>query len=108
MKENLLKIINHYGLDKQLKYIHSEYFELDEAIIKAEQFEPKSFIQLNANINNYVEHVAEEIADVMVMLKQFQYYYGIEDSTIEITMGRKIGRQLQRIDSENAIQERNN
>lgn len=27
MKEDLLKIINHYGLMKQLKYIHSEYLE---------------------------------------------------------------------------------
>ena len=33
MKEDLIKIINYYGEDKQLKYIHSEYFELDEAII---------------------------------------------------------------------------
>ena len=33
MKKELLEIINNYGIDKQLKYIHSEYFELDEAII---------------------------------------------------------------------------
>ena len=34
MEEQLKKIINHYGISKQLKYIHSEYFELDEAIMK--------------------------------------------------------------------------
>lgn len=28
MKENLLKIINHYGLSPQLKYFQSEVFEL--------------------------------------------------------------------------------
>ena len=36
MKSDLLKIINHYTLMKQLKYIHSEYFELDEAIVQRE------------------------------------------------------------------------
>lgn len=36
MKEDLLKIINYYGINKQLKYIHSEYFELDEAIFGIE------------------------------------------------------------------------
>ena len=101
MKEDLIKIINHYGINNQLKYIHSEYFELDEAIIKAEQFEPKSFIQLNVNVENYINHIAEEIADVMVMLRQFQYYYGISDEQIEDVMKYKIDRQIKRIESEN-------
>ena len=100
MKENLLNIISHYGIDKQLKYIHSEYFELDEAIIKAEKFEPQTFIELNVNTSVYISHIAEEIADVMVMLKQFQYYYKIEDKTIEDIMKQKIERQLERIDKE--------
>ena len=89
MKEDLLKIVNHYGLKHQLKYIHSEYFELDEAIL------------------NYItrdedrEHIAEELSDCFVMLKQFQYYYGIEDKDIERIMKYKIDRQLKRIDEEN-------
>lgn len=89
MKEDLLKIINHYGINKQLKYIHSEYFELDEAIL------------------NYItrdedrEHIAEELSDCFVMLKQFQYYYGIEDKDIERIMKSKIDRQLGRIEKEN-------
>ena len=33
MDEKLRKIINHYGMDKQLKYFQSEVFELNEAII---------------------------------------------------------------------------
>ena len=89
MKEDLLKIINHYGINKQLKHIHSEYFELDEAIL------------------NYItrdedrEHIAEELSDCFVMLKQFQYYYGIEDKDIERIMKYKIDRQLGRIEKEN-------
>ena len=34
MNEKLRKIINHYGIDKQLKYFQSEVFELNEAIIR--------------------------------------------------------------------------
>ena len=89
MKEDLLKIINTYGIENQLKYIHSEYYELDEAIL------------------NYItrdedrEHIAEELSDCFVMLKQFQYYYGIPDEEIERIMKYKIDRQLKRIDDEN-------
>lgn len=96
MKEDLLKIINHYGIDKQLKYIHSEYFELDESIFDYE----KMIFWGNGEANSFVRHIAEEIADVMVMLKQFQYYYDIEDSEIEKIMEEKIDRQLGRMESD--------
>ena len=88
MKEDLLKIINTYGIENQLKYIHTEYYELDEAIL------------------NYItrdkdrEHIGEELSDCFVMLKQFQYYYGIPDEEIERIMKYKIKRQLERIDKE--------
>lgn len=93
MKDKLLKIINHYGINKQLKYIHSEYFELDEAIMNYEWAESEYGRCKNDNI-------AGEIADCLVMLKQFQYYYGIEDKQIEDIMNFKIDRQLERIKNE--------
>lgn len=94
MKDKLLKIINRYGIDKQLKYIHSEYFELDEAILDCKKDEYERFDYDKAL------HVAEEIADVMVMLKQFQYNYGFTDDYIENIMNYKIDRQLERIEVE--------
>ena len=101
MKEDLLKIINHYTLMKQLKYIHSEYFELDEAIIDYQNsgwdFDYEDAQELE---KKYSTHIAEEIADIMVMLKQFQYYYDISDEEIEDIMKYKIQRQLERIESE--------
>ena len=106
MKEDLLKIINYYGVMKQLKYFQSEVFELNEAIIKAEQFKPKSMIQLNASLNDYVEHIAEEIADVEVMLNQFKEYYGITYEQILVIMQHKIDRQLERIKSEKINEEK--
>ena len=102
MKDKLLEIINHYGIDKQLKYIHSEYFELDEAIMDYRY----SGVDFNYDEEardiekEYIHHIAEEIADVMVMLKQFQYYYGISDEKIEKIMKEKVDRQLERIKDE--------
>ena len=98
MKDKLLQIINHYGLDKQLKYIHSEYFELDEAIINYVDDECNYYSEVE---NSHLRKIAGEIADVMVMLKQFQYYFDIEDKQIEEIMNYKIDRQLQRIEEEN-------
>lgn len=47
-----------------------------------------------------IEHIAEEIADCTVMLKQFQYYYGIEDKEIEEVMKYKVERTIKRIENE--------
>ena len=97
MKEQLKEIIEYYGIDKQLKYIHSEYFELDEAIIN--YFNDETYYD-EIDISDK-KHIAEEIADIMVMLKQFQYYFDIDDKQIEDTMKFKIDRQLERIKNGN-------
>lgn len=97
MKEDLLKIINHYGIEKQLKYFQSEVFELNEAIIKmnnTNHFGNASYYQED------IEHIAEEIADVRVMLRQFQEYYNIPFEEIENIMNYKVKRQLERIKEE--------
>lgn len=97
MKEDVLKIINHYGIMPQLKYFQSEVFELNEAIITFENGDCWS----NSGIELNKKHIAEEIADVMVMLKQFQMYYKISRDEIRDIMKYKIERQLERIDNEN-------
>ena len=95
MENKLLEIINHYRVMPQLKYFQSEVFELVEAVINRElHWNYDTEIQ---DINPLDKHIAEEIADCMVMLKQFQYYYGIEDKEIEEVMKYKIDRQLERI-----------
>lgn len=101
MREKLLQIINHYGLLSQLKYLHTEYFELDEAILEYENsgwdFNDEDCKGVE---QQYRGHIAEEIADIMVMLKQFQYSYCIDDKYIEDMMNIKIDRQLGRIENE--------
>ena len=73
MKDKLLQIISHYGIDKQLKYIHSEYFELDEAILNEREisFNSEGDIGDLLTLNKAKEHITEEIADDMLYeLKQ--------------------------------------
>ncbi len=115
MNKKLRKIINHYGLDKQLKYFQSEVFELNEAIMN---YKKDSLGDLVGDVCRTVmncfssifnnsqkkdprrEHVIEEIADVMVMLKQIQLYYNIPTNEIREVMQFKVQRQIERIASE--------
>ena len=106
MKEDVLKIIKHYGIMPQLKYFQSEVFELNEAIIRKEYLPNEKDVDgelfaINLEIEQAKEHITEEIADVMVMLKQFQMYYGISRDEIRDIMKYKIERQLERIENEN-------
>lgn len=100
MKEELLKIINNYGIMPQLKYFQSEVFELNEAIIRYEEFsnhiEDLEVYDIDET-ELKKEHIAEEIADVQVMLNQFKEYYGITNREIEEVMKYKVERQLERI-----------
>lgn len=92
MNDKLKQIIKHYGVLPQLKYFQSEVYELTEAVLWHE-FHPEVY--------GNIESIAEEIADVMVMLKQFQLYYCIKDEEIEDIMKFKIDRQIERIENEN-------
>ena len=100
MKDDLLKIISFYGVLPQLKHFNSEIFELQEAIINHELKKSVEYEIPLTEIIGTREHIIEEIADVLVMLKQFQYYYGIEDKDIKKIMEFKINRQLERIENE--------
>lgn len=97
MNEKLRTIINHYGINKQLKYFQSEIFELNEAIIYE-----RATSKYGDERNDYkcIKHITEEIADVTVMLKQIQLYYNISTSDIREVMNYKIDRQLNRINEE--------
>lgn len=91
MKSNLLEIIKFYGIIPQLKYFQSEVFEFNEAVIN----------YCNGNIETKnKESIIEEIADMMVMIKQFQEIFEIETDDILKIMQYKIHRQLKRIEKE--------
>lgn len=91
MNEKLKKIINTYGVTHQLKYFQSEVYELTEALLES---------VITKSPWTGTDHIAEEIADCLVMLKQFQLYYCINDEEIEEIMKFKIDRQIGRMKNE--------
>ena len=90
MNGKLKMIINHYGVNAQQRQLVEEVFELQEAIIQYE--EPRRY--------HSKEHIAEEIADVTVIISQFIHYYGLDDEELYKIADYKIKRQLERIKNE--------
>ena len=91
MDDKLREIVNHYGIKQQLKKFNEETFELIEAVTINEV---DNFDLVDQEL---VDKIVEEIADVVVLLKQIQLYYFINESFIKKIMEQKIDRQLNRI-----------
>ena len=102
---NELEIIKHYGVRKQLKYFQTEIYELIEAILSYEDQEKLTCFLEGTIKEIFKQHIAEEIADVQVMLNQFKAFYGIKDEDVEEVMKYKIDRQLERIRDEISVQD---
>lgn len=88
MKEDLLKIINHYGVSKQLKKLSEEIFELQEAIL-LDLYDKESY-----------DHILEEYADVQVVLSQIEEYFELDQNKLVEMQSFKISRTLERIKNE--------
>lgn len=93
MTDKLLKIIEHYGIQNQVRKFNEESFELTEAIFDYE------FTGISDN-KEVLNHIAEEIADVLVMVFQFLKYYKINQKEVAKIIDFKIDRQLERIKNE--------
>ena len=100
MEEDLLKIVNHYGINNQLRKFNEECFELNEAILDFEFSKEKFPKQHEIAKDVALEHIAEEMADVMVLLEQFKLFYGITIEEITEVFWAKVARQLERIKNE--------
>ena len=98
LAENLEMIMDHFGINNQLRKFNEECFELMEAIIRSEypaiakDNKPKYLKKLEK------DHIAEEIADCMVLLNQFIRKYNIDTLTIHKLFKEKIGRTIKRIE----------
>ncbi len=108
MEEKLLKIINHYGVNNQQRKLQEEVFELQEAIYDYENtyYEPYTDSIEERSVSEEEqkeplrEHIAEELADVMVLLEQFKLYYDISSEEITNIFWSKVNRQLDRMKEE--------
>lgn len=87
--KDLETICQHYGIRGQLKKISEEVFELQEAVIDNEW-----------DVDGNIEHIAEELADVMVLWEQIRLHYEVPIQVIQGIMKEKIERQLKRIENE--------
>ena len=89
MKEDLLKIINHFGEKNQREYLGKEYQELQDEIYKL--------------LNGETEDILTEITDVLVITLQFMakagYSFELLEENIKREVKFKIERTLQRIEN---------
>lgn len=87
INEDLKYIADHYGLEHQLGKCKEELNELIEA--------------LGSNCDT---HLAEEIADVEIMISQIKYLRDIPTKRVDFVKKYKIQRQLQRIENGDGAQ----
>lgn len=88
MNNIAIDVFNHFGYKTQIKKINEECYELIEAITEYET-EGKNLSQK--------EHIAEEIADVEFLLKQFKEAYKLENELIDKIILEKAKRTSERI-----------
>ena len=88
MNQNIKRIAKHYGYQHQVKKTTEECGEFIVALSKL------------ANDEGSRKDVLEEMADVMVMMQQMQYFLCINPSELHKTMEAKVCRQLKRMKNE--------
>lgn len=88
MKDDMLKIINHFGEKKQREYLALEYQELQDEIFNL--------------INGREENILTEITDVLVLTLQFMAIAGYDFNLLEKNLKNefkyKVTRTLARIE----------
>lgn len=99
MREEYLKIIDNYGIVNQQKKFAEETWELQEAITQYK--DDYYYMAEPRELQASKEHIAEEIADVMVVLEQFIEHYNIDRFDIAKIMEQKVKRTLERMENDN-------
>lgn len=101
MNNEFLQIIEFYGIGNQQRKFWEECGELSEAITTHELKQSVEYEIPLTEIVGTKEHIAEEISDVCVLLRQFMAIYDISQEQINEIMEYKVNRQLKRINEEN-------
>ena len=95
--EALEKIINHYGMSKQLYKATEELAELIQALCKWAVTDAETNTDKLINLE---ENIIEEMADVQIMLEQLKIFFAVNPQGFEEKMKYKIDRTLKRIKEE--------
>lgn len=96
MKEDYLNRIKYFGIENQKRKFSEEADELRDAIV---EYEMAKKTHGKAGLIKLKEHIAEEIADNLTLLKQFQLFYEIEDDEIKKWLKFKNKRTNERIET---------
>lgn len=102
LNEKLKHIIEYYGYRNQLKKFNEESFEVIEAVMDLEE-QILTCCECGCgetHTKHERKHLEEEIADTLVLLNQFIYYYDLNENNIMDTVYKKTDRQLARIEAE--------
>lgn len=86
--EVLRKAIKHYGKDSQIIMLFEEMSELQKEVCKETR-----------GANNMM-HIAEEIADVCIMLEQLKIIYDLCDYEVQNYIDEKTSRLNQRLEDD--------
>lgn len=101
--EQIKTIFDHYGEESQLGKSLEELDELKEAISKLIEHNSfpysKKWAYYRSNREAFIDHIAEEIADVRIMLDQLEYGLRIEQRSAD-WREMKLNRQIKRIKDE--------
>jgi NTP pyrophosphatase (non-canonical NTP hydrolase) len=95
-KEQLLEIINAFGINHQKKKFAEESFEFIEAVTNWENEVRTNDYDVRA-VACAQDAVTEELADCMVILRQFICYLQIPEEEIERMIEYKTNRTLNRL-----------
>lgn len=87
-KKIQLKAIEHYGKELQQVVAMEELAELQQAISKA----------VRGKVDT--DNLAEEIADVLIVIEQIKLIYGIDEDLIQANINIKQHRTLERMNNE--------
>ena len=101
--EQIKTIFDHYSEESQLEKSLEELDELKEAISKLIEHNKfpysKRWAYYRSNREAFIDHIAEEIADVRIMLDQLEYGLKIEQRSAD-WREMKLNRQIKRIKDE--------
>lgn len=89
-QDKIRYIADHYGLAAQSNIAIEEMSELTKALCKIRRYPA-----MDKHVENYMDNVVEEIADVLIMAEQLRYLYGAAE--VDRAINRKLDRQIEKI-----------
>lgn len=92
-----LKVLDYYGIEHQSLIAMEELSELQKAISKAARYVSIYDIDRPSH-DQYLRNMAEEIADVLICIRQMELYYGLPDDLILYFVHKKVERNRARLE----------